>query len=66
MRKDIRQLACQLERSGDRIDGIAPPMQTIGADIVRLARMATSIHLAESVQMHARSASDEPMRESRQ
>jgi hypothetical protein len=47
----IRELVDNARRSGDRIgvDGAADKATLLGADAVRLARLATSIHLAETV-----------------
>ncbi len=52
MRKLVRQMIKDAQRSGDRIgvDGKTQSPSQIGTDIVRLARMATAIHLAESAQ----------------
>ena len=51
MRNVIRDLIDNARRSGDRIgvDGEADRPSPLGADTVRLARLATSIHLAETV-----------------
>jgi hypothetical protein len=59
MRIEIRRLIEDAKRSGDRVgvDG-HPDATTLGAGITRLARLATSIHLAESAQ---RIAASEPM-----
>jgi hypothetical protein len=56
VRTEIRHLIEDAKRSGDRIgvDG-TPDASALGAGIVRLARLATSIHLAESAHRMAAS-----------
>lgn len=55
MRDLIAQLLENSRRSGDRVgvDGPLDEPATPGAEITRLARLATSIHLAESARLAA-------------
>jgi len=50
MRLLVREAIENLRRSGERIgvDGKQPGAEMLGADVIRFARLATSIHLAES------------------
>ena len=54
MRDLVRELVDDARRSGDRIgvDGALTVPARLAAETIRLARLATSIHLAESVRLH--------------
>ena len=55
MREVIRHLIDDARRSGDRIgvDGKQIASTQVAAELIRLARVATSIHLAESARLIA-------------
>ncbi|MDY7107873.1 MAG: hypothetical protein SYC29_04475 [Planctomycetota bacterium] len=57
MRDVIGHLIDNARRSGDRIgvDGTRDAPTQLGADAIRLARLATSIHLAETARRLAES-----------
>ena len=50
MRNLAQQLISNAQRSGDRfgVDGMPDPSANLGVEVIRLARLATSIHLAEA------------------
>ena len=62
MRDHIREIINQARRSGDRIDveNKQELKPLLGAGVIRLARLATSVHMTESARLLA--ASD-PVRE---
>ena len=61
MRDEIRQLIDSAQRSGDRIgvDGNCDAPTRLAAETIRLARLAASIHLAESAHLIAQASSAE-------
>ena len=63
MRDLVRQLVDDARRSGDRVgvDG-RPAAPTLAADVIRLARVATAIHLADAGAAHAAAASGPEVR----
>ena len=61
MRDYLRMITSNTRRSGDRIDvdGAPNPGAPLGPDLVRLARLATSIHLGTAARQLATVAPDE-------
>ena len=55
VRDQLRDMIETARRSGDRIgvDGRTETSATLGAELIRLARLATSIHLAEAARTPA-------------
>ena len=62
MRDLIRELVDNARRSGDRIgvDGTSDAPSKLAAESIRLARMATSIHLADAARLIADSEAIPP------
>jgi hypothetical protein len=58
MRGHLREMIENARRSGDRIgvDGTEIAPTRLATEIVRLARLATSIHLADSARLTAEAA----------
>lgn len=58
MRNLIRDMLDNAERSGDRVgvDGFEIAPTQLAAEMIRLARVATSIHLADSARLLAERA----------
>ncbi len=66
MRQLVREAIENARRSGERIgvDGKKPGPEMLGAEVIRFARLATSIHLAESAALLAATEPDpSPVRE---
>lgn len=59
MRDHIRKLINEARRSGDRIDveNKQDNITQLSADVIRLARLATSVHLYESARLRAETGS---------
>ena len=60
MRNQQCHITTHARRSGDRIDVANEPNLTehLSAEVIRLARLATSIHLAEQARLMATAAPD--------
>ncbi len=60
MRDHIRKLINEARRSGDRIDveNKQDNITQLSADVIRLARLATSVHLFESARLRAETGLD--------
>ena len=60
MRDHFRKLINEARRSGDRIDveNKQDKMTQLAAEVIRLARLATSVHLSESVRRKAETGAD--------
>ncbi len=63
MRNPQSQPTTHARRSGDRIDVAIEPNLTehLAGEVIRLARLATSFHLAEQARLLAAADSDEPL-----
>ena len=62
MRDHFRKLINEARRSGDRIDveNKQDKMTQLSAEVIRLARLATSVHLSESARHKAETGAVTP------